>query len=178
MAKTLWPTSSPFGFITPALQELWWGISGATGHNHRGLDEDGSCPKIALSDSVSDYSTGTALGKVTTDYYDTEQLNISILWARIGKIVTVTIPTIVGTQAVESGLFRISPMTTWPAEMLATSGNPYVSVPLLSNSVMETGQIRLPSVGTDDFIADQDGSSTFAAGKGIRFTNITYRIAM
>ena len=177
MAKTLWPTTPPFGFITPALQALWWGIGAATGHNHRGIDADGSCPKIALSDSVSDYATGTALGKVTTASYTVEQTNIPIFYIKIGRVVTITIPTVIGAQSAESGIFRITPVTTWPNEMIAlqlTTGAPYVSCPILIDSIMETGQVRLPFGASEEFIFDRDGTATFTGGKGVRNTVLTY----
>ena len=116
MAKTNFNDGS---WLTPAFMDTFFGTTDITGHVHTGLDADGSAPLVDAIDHL-DFSAGTVSVKVTTTYVDV-QLNGTWNYFRLGKLVIVLMNnTLIGTQASESGQFRIEPTTVWPADMISS----------------------------------------------------------
>lgn len=67
MAKRQWPEGQ---HITPAFQKAWFGENANEGHNHSGLDQDGSAPKI---NAITD----------TTNLF--EEISIDVEWVEVSK---------------------------------------------------------------------------------------------
>jgi hypothetical protein len=177
MAKTLWPTSAPFGFITPALQNLWWGISGATGHNHRGLDEDGSCPKIALTDSVSDYETGTIPLKITNTYLTAEVTFTARYTILAGRMVMIVIPTgAYGTINGTRSSIVIEPNeVSLPSTMINNGAGHHIPATIINNNIAETGMIIAPYTGNETFTIQRNAIANYSGVSGLyNVTSICY----
>ncbi|MCK5450243.1 MAG: hypothetical protein KAI70_00605 [Candidatus Omnitrophica bacterium] len=115
MAKRDWSNGD---HMTPDFLDLYWGTNASNGHNHQGLDADGSCPKISITDSVDDYLTGTINVDVTSTYFTTP-VNVNWTYTKIGNVVHITTEELRGYHATNTELV-VTPNTTWPTLILPT----------------------------------------------------------
>ena len=178
MAKTAFPSSPPFGIITPALQSAWWGTSESSGHDHKGNNSDGSCPKIALSDSVSDFVSESFEAKITTAFKDTSDIIFDIDYFILGgSLVFLRFPAVTfdwsGTQY---GGFDIVPTTSLPSGILNSTDYFYQPFAVLENtSQYENGIIILPNTSSLKFTVKRYSSSfLFNEIRGILPNTVCY----
>ncbi len=171
-------------YLTPTFMDSFHGTNAATGHNHQELDADGSCPNIALSNSVSDYSvSGTTGMKITTTYVTVEQTG-TCRYLRVGSLIVLRIPQMFGTAA--GTTCQIDPQTTWPAEILAviSGGTDYMMVPVivLTGTSVVPGTIKIPHLNTTSMVLEcANASAQFAPGNfsgtiGIEDQFIAYHV--
>ena len=187
MAKTQWPIVTPFGHITPALQELWWGTNAATGHTHDGTDADGSVPKVDLTAHVTgvlpvaNYGiSGTVDVKIVDTFIDTEA-TATWSYTKVGNVVTLYIREIKGLETGGNTELLVTPDTVWPAAILNT-GISRALVPVFSGTTLKSGWIGIPlTVGASDAVAlavlnaSQDFVlDGFSGTKGLDDCYITY----
>ena len=118
MAKVDWTSGS---YLTPAFMNSYIGYSGPTGHNHEGLDASDSAPQVALSNCVSDYTTGSMV--VHLDSIDPTLHPEDATWSytKIGNICHLEWPASYGIDATNNE-FKVSPGGgTWPAAVVPTN---------------------------------------------------------
>jgi len=161
MAKTLWPSTPPFGFITPALMESYWGINANTGHNHRGQNSDGSCPKVQLDDEVSDFVYDDFQCKVTNVYFNQEVTFEVRYITQAAKLITLFFPTgITGLINGSRSTFRIEAVTDMPLNFLSNGAAPEMPALIFDNSnVKSIGTITMPTIADQFFTVSKLGGN-------------------
>ena len=140
MAKTNFNNGS---YLTPTFMDSFHGTNAATGHNHQELDADGSCPQIALSDSVSDYLSGTFGIDVTSTYFTTPLSNGTAWYIKIGNIVFVTFPDIFGHHAATPQLQLTPNGGNWPSAIIPSTAQLVGSIGAPEAAAIEPRQIYL-----------------------------------
>ncbi len=169
MSKTQWPAVAPFSHLTPTLMEAYWGTNAATGHNHEGTDDDGSCPKIDLV-AATDMPTGAVDSEVRTSALTVQQ-DFELNYYRVGSLVHVFIPSTFGTS--NSGTLKIYPATTWPSAMVGTDTMSIING--WDNGSKEFLIIQPPTSTSDTFDITRISASFTAAGqKGFDLCNLCY----
>lgn len=118
MAKTDW--NSPPKWLTPEFMVAFAGNNAGTGHNHEGTDDDGSCPKISIADSVDDYLTGTINVDVISTYFATP-VNADWIYYKVGSIIHILIPEMIGIHATNNQLAFTPNSGNWPALMVPSN---------------------------------------------------------
>ena len=176
MGKTNFADGS---WLLPAFMDTFFGTTDITGHAHSGLDADGSAPLVDAIDHI-DFSAGTVSVKVTTSYVDV-QLTGTWSYFRIGKLVVVLMyNTLLGTQASESGQFRVSPATVWPADMISAGSAQEILHEVWSGGNTISGFLQNPVNSTHDLTAGFTNASgifdttNFSGNKGISFGTFLY----
>lgn len=173
---------------TPALWQAQWGNTAGTGHNHEGLDADGSCPKIVIEDDVDGYAEGTVSGEVVSTYFTTP-VQADIDYVKIGSVVTLVIPEFLGQHGSNEEI-QISPeVGDWPALIIPSTAQeiPIVCQRAASPDLKRAGSIIVPASVSTNFICAITGISTemgtiltdeFGTGatKGIMRQSISYII--
>lgn len=177
MAKTDWTNGS---YLTPALQNTYWGTTGATGHVHDGVDDDGHCPKITLTD-ITDSTTGSFNVSVSSSYFTPDQ-TASWTFYKLGKLCTILTTQLDGTHAGSSAI-EIHPTSgTWPSAIIPTATID-VACNVISTGKQKIGKLRVTADSTTRIVAyypaDANGSlssSGFDAGanKGVLSSIYSY----
>lgn len=190
MAKTQWPTSAPYGNLTPALMESYWGVDANTGHDHKGLDADGSCPKINIADSISGFGTGSFDGTVSSTYF-TVPVTDTFYYQKIGNVITLLIPEFIGGHGTNQEI-QIAPVGgNWPSEIIPTNAQDKIVEVQSSGTPIKkrSGKIVIPNststnlicyvekvdVGSAflDMVSDEFGTGNY---KGILRQSISYYV--
>jgi hypothetical protein len=189
MAKT--DFSQDGTHITSAIAHARWGNTGATGHDHQGLDEDGSAPQIDLTNAVSGLlpnanlalpSSGTIGLKITTTYLTVEQ-TFNVTWEKRNNRVTLHIPEVNGTSNSTSLEAALSG-GTWPSEIIPGGGSGYLrmTIPVQDNGNVISAMIKISeSSDTENWVfyalaSDEYLSTNFtnSGTKGLFHNSITY----
>lgn len=113
MSKINWVDGS---YLTPSLQNAYWGTGADSGHHHSGQDEDGSVPKIDLATEVNGILDPANVGSINIETGTTGDLSVS----RVTNAVTTdTAQSITGIKTLLSSdttsstlIFKNSPSNT------------------------------------------------------------------
>jgi hypothetical protein len=120
MAKTNFNDGS---YLTPSFMDTFFGTNAGSGHNHQGLDADGSAPQITLSSDADDYITGTILAEVRTPFSDVLTVK-TWYYTRIGRVVTMFLPDGHFVHSTANDFYEVSPPAgtgVWPAAVVPTN---------------------------------------------------------
>lgn len=169
MAKTSWADGT---YLTPAQMILFFGNNAATGHDHDGTDDDGSCPKINTA--------GTISAEVRNTYYTT-QADFTMYYEKIYNMVCLRFPYQVASHGSSTEL-QIHPDTTWPAAILAAASEElHIPLIVISNSVQLMGSILIPDGSTEEMVlycpnstGELSAGNFNATNKGFRRQSIFY----
>lgn len=162
MAKTQWADGS---FITPAGRILEFGNDAASGHNHLGLDADGSAPIVWSLDTISVDVTSTYFTtpvNSTWTYFKPEGLDIVVL----------KIPEIIGVHASSDELQFAPNSGNWPVVIIPTGNEQYPIVSLRKQDAaageLRLGHLIIPTSTSTNIIAKitDNNAVLIAAGFG------------
>ena len=157
MAKTNFANGS---ILTPTFLDLFHGTDAITGHNHEGLDADGSCPKISL-ESVATILTGIDGAKITVAFVTIEQTT-SFHWVTFDNYVLLHIGEMIGVS--NSVDLEIAPDTVWTSNILPLTEQ-RVNVLVHDSSLWTPGQLIIPIANNANWILSmQDANNDYQSG--------------
>ena len=155
MAKKQWTENGTDNILTSTLQQTYWGTDANTGHTHKSTDVDGDCPKIALSDSVSDYITGTFGIDVSSTYFTTPLSNETAYYTKIGNVVFVTFPDLFGHHLTATTLQLTPNGGDWPSDIIPSTPQlvDCLAAPETANVEVRAAYLNIPSSTSSNIIA-------------------------
>lgn len=134
-------------YLQPNFCQSYFGTTPTTGHNHTGADSSASAPQIALSDSVSDYTTGNVVMRVEVPFADIQQ-DFTCVFERIANTCTISMPDGIYVHSTANDKMRVSPAAgSWPSAILPSNAKVIGGLWVTKETDEPGGPFRLGGLG-------------------------------
>jgi len=178
MAKTNFNDGS---WLTPTFMDAFFGTDAVTGHNHDGLDADGSCPKV-VTDDLEDFTDTFQVKIRASDVFGGAPSAKTWTYRKSGNLITLIIPESV--ELSDSSYCQIEAFSPadFPSDIIPTTSQKIPAIVVNAQSyttILSPGLIEIPSAITSNMILwcmdPIESSTNILQAQDFDASNIVYK---